>query len=374
MFNQLFAAARPAVATLIATLVLVGVAPQARTGAAPAVGPPDARSAYDKLPAAFIENRGQLDDEVRYYSQDRRYAFYLTRNRAVLSFLDSSAQTGVTLALGFPGSTGQSSPRGLDHADGDVNYFRGVDPTAWRTGIMRYARVAYRDLWPGIDLHLADHAGTLKYEFRVKPGALPSNVRLEYAGARSLSIDGSGALLIDTELGILRDAAPVSYQIVEGRRVPVASRFVLINAARRELGFVVEGYRPDRELVIDPGIQYSTFLGGSSDDLVGGIAVDQTGATYIIGTTQSPDFRTTAGAFRRTGATSNFSDVFVTKLNAAGTGLAYSTFIGGTDLKTGQWSQRRNRKRQNWFASFPPLAPFLRSVYLRPLRFLVITR
>jgi hypothetical protein len=239
---------------------------------------------------------------------------------------------------------------------------------------MRYARVAYRDLWPGIDLHLADHAGTLKYEFRVKPGALPSNVRLEYAGARSLSIDGSGALLIDTELGILRDAAPVSYQIVEGRRVPVASRFVLINAARRELGFVVEGYRPDRELVIDPGIQYSTFLGGSSDDLVGGIAVDQTGATYIIGTTQSPDFRTTAGAFRRTGATSNFSDVFVTKLNAAGTGLAYSTFIGGTDLKTGQWSQRRNRKRQNWFASFPPLAPFLRSVYLRPLRFLVITR
>ena len=270
MGNQLFAAGRPVVATLVATFVLVGAAPQGSTGAAPAVTPPDALSAHDRQTAAFIENRGQLDDEVRYYAQGRRYAFYLTRDRALLSFLDSSARNGVTLALGFPGSSGRGGPRGLEQADGDVNYFRGIDPTAWRTGIMRYAKVGYRDLWPGIDLHLADHAGTLKYEFRVKPGALPSNVRLEYAGARSLSIDGSGTLLIDTDLGVLRDAAPVSYQIVEGRRVPVASRFVVIDAARKQIGFAVDGYRPGHELVIDPGIQYSTFLGGSSDDLVGG--------------------------------------------------------------------------------------------------------
>jgi len=303
MVNQLCAAVRPVVATVVATLMLVGVAPRTPTSAAPAVGTPGALGAYDRQPAAFIENRGQLDDEVRYYAQGRRYAFYLTRDRAVLSFLDSSAQTGVTLALGFPGSTGRRGPRGIDRADEDINYFRGADPTAWRTGIMRYATVVYRDLWPGIDLHLADHAGTLKYEFRVKPGALPSNVRLEYGGARSLAIDSSGALLIDTDLGVLREAAPVSYQIIDGRRVPAPSRFVLLNAGRKELGFVVDGYRQDSELVIDSGIQYSTFLGGSSDDLVAGIAVDQSGNTYIVGTTQSPDFRTTAGAFRRTGAT-----------------------------------------------------------------------
>ena len=101
------------------------------------------------------------------------------------------------------------------------------------------------------------------------------------------------------------------------RRQPVRA----IDASRNAFGFVVEGYRPDHELIIDPVIQYSTFLGGSSDDLAGGIAVDQAGNAYIVGTTQSPDFRTTAGAFKRTGATSNFSDVFVTKLNAAGTGL-----------------------------------------------------
>ena len=80
------------------------------------------------------EDLSQLDDEVRYYAQGHRYAFYLTRDRAVLSFLDASTQTGVTLALGFPGSTGRSGPRGLDRASGDINYFRGSDPAGWRTG------------------------------------------------------------------------------------------------------------------------------------------------------------------------------------------------------------------------------------------------
>ena len=71
MLKQLFAAVRPAVATLAATLVLVGAAPQAPTRAASATATADVFSAYDRMPAAFVENRGQLDDEVRYYAQGR---------------------------------------------------------------------------------------------------------------------------------------------------------------------------------------------------------------------------------------------------------------------------------------------------------------
>ena len=66
-----------------------------------------------------------------------------------------------------------------------------------------------------------------------------------------------------------------------------------------------------------------------------GIAVDASGNVFVAGTTQSPDFPTTAGAFDRTGAAQNFSDAFVTKLNAAGTALIYSTFVGGSDLDFG---------------------------------------
>ncbi len=83
-------------------------------------------------------------------------------------------------------------------------------------------------------------------------------------------------------------------------------------------------------------MEYSTFLGGTSHEIANGIAVDGSGNSYLVGFTQSPDYPTTAGAFDRTGATNNFSDVFVAKLNPAGTALVYSTFIGGSDLDFGR--------------------------------------
>lgn len=137
-----------------------------------------------------------------------------------------------------------------------------------------------------------------------------------------------------TDFGELRDDAPVSYQEIDGARVPVESRYSL---ARGSYGFALDsGYDHARELIIDPGLDYSTFLGGSSAEGGARIAVDAAGNTYIVGTTQSPDFPTTAGAFRRTGAQSNVSEVFVTKLNPTGTALVYSTFIGGSDFDWGR--------------------------------------
>ena len=136
-------------------------------------------------------------------------------------------------------------------------------------------------------------------------------------------------------MGVLRDSPPVAYQTIAGARVPVESRYVL-QAEKARYGFAVGSYRADQELVIDPGVQYATFLGGASHELATGIAADAAGNAYVVGTTQSPDFPTRPGSFRRTGATSNFSDVFVTKLNAAGTALVYSTFIGGSNFDFGR--------------------------------------
>ena len=82
-------------------------------------------------------------------------------------------------------------------------------------------------------------------------------------------------------------------------------------------------------------MQYTTFLGGNSAEIGVGIVVDSAGNAYVAGTTQSPDFPTTTGAFDRTGAASNFADVFVTKLNPTGTALVYSTFVGGSDMEFG---------------------------------------
>ena len=138
-------------------------------------------------------------------------------------------------------------------------------------------------------------------------------------------------------MGVLRDSPPVSYQVIAGARVPVESRYVLNEGGEARYGFAVgASYQPDHELIIDPGVEYSTFLGGSSHEIGAGIQVDANGNAYVVGTTQSPNFPTTPGAFRRTGAVSNSLEVFVSKLNPAGTALVYSTFIGGSNFDWGR--------------------------------------
>jgi hypothetical protein len=134
--------------------------------------------------------------------------------------------------------------------------------------------------------------------------------------------------LVRTSMGVLKDAAPVSYQVIGGERVAVESRYKLLEEEGGSYGFAVGSYDPRYPLVIDPGLAYSTFLGGMDDDEGRGIAVDGDGRAYVTGETLSADFPTTPGAFDRT---YNFNgDAFVTKLNASGSALAYSTFLGGT--------------------------------------------
>jgi hypothetical protein len=320
-----------------------------------------ALAAFGNLPLTFVENRGQTDRRVRYYAQRGNFAVYFTPAEVVFSFGKPSPttaspvagrfrppvipaalsaprdqpSTGVVLALRFLQANSQVALEAEERAPGEVSYFRGNDPARWQTGLPQYSQVVYRELWPGVDLRLREHAKSLKYEFRVRPGASVSNIRLAYAGASGVRLDGSGALIVESPAGSLRDAPPVAWQEIRGVRVPVESHYVL-NAAG-EYGFAVgAGYQPDRELIVDPGVAYSTFLGGTSDEIGNGIAVDAAGNTYIVGTTQSPDFTTTAGAFDRTGAVGTVSDVFVAKLNPAGTALVYATFIGGSNFEWGR--------------------------------------
>ena len=296
--------------------------------------------AYAKLPLAFVENRGQADARVRFYAHGPRYAFHLTRDAALLSFMEDARGTrGVTLGLRFIGGNPAVVVEGERRAPGEANYLRGNEPAGWQTSLRRHSQVVYRELWPGIDMMLRGGAETLKYEFRVRPGARISDIRLAYSGANGIELDGRGGLLIQTPLGVMHDAAPLAYQEVAGTRVLVASRYDLSRSASGdgEYGFVVgTGYDPARALVIDPGLDYSTFLGGASHEIGYGIAVDSAGDAYVTGFTQSPDFPTTAGAFDRTGSASNSLDAFVTKLNANGSALVYSTFLGGSNFEWGR--------------------------------------
>src|SRR5262245_40238542 len=254
MLNGRFRSVRSAIGLIAVGIIIATTAPMAARPAGKTG--PSTMTAYGHLPVAFVENQGQTDTRVRYYAQGPRYAFSLTRDEVLLSFLDEPRSGGLTLGLRFPGSNARARLEGEERMPGDVNYFQGADSSAWRTSIPRYAQAVYRDLWPGVDLRLREHEGTLKYEFRVRPGARPSDIRLAYAGATGLSLDKTGALLIATSMGTLRDSPPVAYQTINGVRVPVESRYVMSGTKSQDAqyGFAVgRGYRPDQELIIDPG-------------------------------------------------------------------------------------------------------------------------
>ena len=169
---------------------------------------------------------------------------------------------------------------------------------------------------------------TLKYEFLVSPGADPCrDIGLAYRGAEALSIGAGGALLIGTPWGTLRDEKPRTFQVVDGRRVPVESQFALGDKAGT-YGFALGAYDTSRPLVIDPGLLYATYLGGAEFEEANHVASAPDGSMYVDRCYASRrTFPSTAGAFDRTRGGS--SDGFVMKFGAGGS-LVYATFIGGS--------------------------------------------
>jgi Beta-propeller repeat len=293
-------------------------------------------AAYGELPLAFVTNAGQTDARVRYSAQGAGIAVFLTRSEAMLALErpgPKGKRNGAAVALRFLGANRHVVIRAEHPGRGRVNYLLGDDPAKWRTGLRTYERIVYRELWPGVDLVFYGQSGQLKYEFLVRAGAHVADIKLTYRGARQLSLDSAGNLLVRTPAGDLSDKSPVSYQLVDGKRAPVTSRFALDR--RGGYGFALgRGYDRRYPLVIDPGLLYSTYLGGGGIDVGHGIAVDGAGSAYVTGETSSVDFPTTAGAFDTT-YNGGSEDAFVTKLSASGAALVYSTYLGGNGLDGG---------------------------------------
>ena len=278
---------------------------------------------HGRLPLHFEPNRGQTDARVQYLSRGDGMNIYLTGTEAV--FVPHGDKPAV-VRMKLAGSRKSAIAEGVDKLEGISNYFLGRDPSKWVTDIPQYRRVAFRDVYPGVDVVYYGNQRRLEYDLVVAPGADPGVIDLTFEGVDSIRRNAGGDLLLRTPAGELTQRAPVVYQEVDGVRVGVEAQY---RVRGRKVGVTLARYDRSRELVIDPVIVYSTYLGGSGSDRGLGIAVDATGAVYVVGNTASANFPV-ANAFRASNAGSD--DVFVAKLNPSGTALGYSTYIGGAAL------------------------------------------
>jgi hypothetical protein len=285
------------------------------------------RAAYAQLPLAFEANQGQAAAPVDFIARGAGYTLALLPDQALVALHKSAGTPDAAVTLRLVGANPAAQAIGRDELSGTTNYFLGNDPSRWRTNIPNFGRVEYPNVYPGINLVYYGNQGQLEYDFVVAPGAAPGAITLAVGGTDDITLDGQGNLVLHTAGDDLVEHAPVLYQESAGGRQTVAGRFVLEGA--NQIGFQVGAYDPSRPLVIDPVLSYSTYLGGSSNDIANGIAVDGSGNVYVTGGTGSTDFPTTVGAFPAGGV------AFVTKLNATGTALLYSTYLGGSGGATG---------------------------------------
>src|SRR3989441_4502002 len=218
---------------------------------------------------------------------------------------------------------------GVEELRGRSNYFIGNDPAKWRANVPTYANVEYRDVYPGVNLVYYGNQRQLEFDFIVAPGADPQRIRLGVEGADRLDLDAQGDLVVHAGGAQVRLQQPHVYQMANGVRQEIESRYVLNDHHQVEIW--VAAYDTHKPLVIDPALAYSTYLGGSSSDFGFGIAVDAAGNAYVTGDTNSTNFPTTAGAFQTTFGGPP-GDAFVTKLDTTKTcpdSLVYSTYLGG---------------------------------------------
>jgi hypothetical protein len=305
----------------------------------------------DKLHAshAFVSNQGQWDSHVLFYGAIGNGEIWFTPEGVYYQFTKlsstaslSDSSTGIRrigntdpdavreeLAIRtiFLGSTQPLAAEGVGKLNQVSNYYIGNDPSLWRTNIPTYAEVSYSDLYPGIDVRYFYSSSGLEYDFIVHAGSDPNLIALRWEGPNEISMNPEGELIVQTALGKVVEHAPVVYQVAESKRRCVAGKFRLLGPAT--FGFTITGdYDPKLPLVIDPVLEYSTYLGGLSDDFAYGLAVDRDGYMYLTGATKSIKFPT-YNAYDSIFTGSNVTNVFVSKFTPDGSSLVYSTFLGG---------------------------------------------
>ncbi len=287
---------------------------------------------------SFIANQGQWPAQVRFLAKTNRvnvwvtnrgliYDYYriipsgngnnLTNNRES-NHLNGSIK-GHVVAMTFGHGVTVENIQAKDQQKSYYNYFLSNNPSQWATGVPLYKKLTLEEVYPGIDVELYADNGNLRYDFLLKPGADPQQIRLSFDGADGVDVE-NGNLMIKTSVG---DKIQGDIHAFQGNDKTDCH----IKVADGIAGFELGNYDKTKPLRIDP-LVYSTYLGGISHDVARDVVLGGNDEIYIAGYTWSTDFPTTTGAYQKD--LSGADDAFISGFSPDGQNLVFSTFLGGT--------------------------------------------
>ena len=303
-----------------------------------------------RSPIAFIENKGQWNMQAKYKAEIPGGAMFLTDQGFVYNFVSTSdldrlhdaacdAKSPIDQSnekikhhaykVNFVGAnTGNIKYETAEKQSTYTNYYLGNDASKWATNVGQYNVVTQKNVYQGVDLKLyTNNSGKgVKYDFVVSAGANPTDIQLSFDGVTP-SLTKSGALFIKTSVNEITEDAPYTYQVINGKKVTVESKYVL-NKGVVTFSFP-KGYNKDYDLVIDPNLVFATYSNGVSSAFYAySTTFDKAGNMYAGALAYGVGWPTTTGAFQTTYNASY--RVAINKYSTDGTQLIYSTYFGGT--------------------------------------------
>ena len=295
---------------------------------------PELGKLLSSMPVRFEANAGKYNADVKFTARTEGYSLFFT-NRDVVFVPSGAGSKAVTISLG----QANVSPvvDGVNALPAKTSYFTGNRKEGWKTGVSQYERVRYSGVYPGVDLVYYGNGRQLEYDFVLRAQADPRRIQMKFRGADRVRMAANGDLLVRAGDRELTQKKPVAYQLsAAGVRQEVACRFRM--AGRHAAGFEVGSYDVSRELIIDPALVYSSYVGGSSEDAITAMTVDRAGIIYVAGYTYSGDIATVDTPFQ--GTPGGLTDIWVARINPTRSGAASVsafTYIGGdgTDIPTG---------------------------------------
>ena len=290
----------------------------------------------------FIENKGQWPSEVLYLSQMGGLNTWITKKGMQLEFYKTEEiketnapnsdpnkfekklykSWGQRVVYNLIGSNPEVNTEGKQKQTAYKNYLIGNDQNKHASNVALYGQVIVKEIYVGIDIRYYFEEDLLRYDYIVHPGADASQILFNIEGSDKTYLNNKGELVFTTLFGEVKNTDLFCYQ--QENKKQVDAKFTNKNGS---WSIGLGDYEKSQTLIIDPLI-YATYIGGNIHEDSYSVVVDASNNAYVCGVTISSNYDIVTGSFQSTSAGVN--DVFVSKLNAGGTGLIYSTYIGGS--------------------------------------------
>lgn len=303
----------------------------------------------------YIENKNQWPSQVLYKTNIHGGAAFLEKNCFTFNFynkdtykynhhnlhhanLESNLDTVLRFHAYKVHFVNANQNPVIEYKQKSKNYFNffiGNEPKNWASNVYAYNEILYNNIYSGTNLKVYSAGSYMKYDFILLPGNSPENIKLFYEGTDAISLDKDGNLIVKTSVNTINEQKPYAYQEINGIKKEVKCRYK-VKGNYVQFSFP-EGYNKKYKLIIDPVLIFASYSGSTADNFGMTATYDNEGNLYGGGITYNNGYPVTVGAydgsFNGTPGAS-ITDVSISKFNASGSSLIYSTYLGGAGTET----------------------------------------